>query len=106
LSGPSPQPSSPHHSPKDPHPFFSDLKVRQAFNLAVDSKTIAQELYGVTGKATANVLVAPEIYNSPNTSIEFNPDKASQLLDEAGWVDSNNNGIRWQICHDYIRIGI
>jgi peptide/nickel transport system substrate-binding protein len=77
-----------------PHPFFSDLKVRQAFNLAVDSKTIAQELYGVTGKATANVLVAPEMYNSPNTSTEFNLDKASQLLDEAGWLDSNNNGIR------------
>ncbi|ELR99903.1 peptide ABC transporter substrate-binding protein [Gloeocapsa sp. PCC 73106] len=80
--------------PEFPHPFFQDTKVRQAFNLAIDRDTIAQELYGVTGKATANVLVGPEIYNSPNTSFEFNLAKANSLLDETGWLDSNNDGTR------------
>lgn len=81
-------------SPESPHPFFSDTKVRQAFNLGIDRETIAQQLYGVTGKATANVLVGPEIYNSPHNSYKFDPTQANLLLDEAGWIDSNNNGIR------------
>ena len=79
---------------KFPHPFFQEAKVREAFSLAVDRDTIAQQLYGITGKATANVLVSPSQYNSPNTQYEFNLDKASKLLDETGWQDSNNNGIR------------
>jgi peptide/nickel transport system substrate-binding protein len=79
---------------KFPHPFFKDQKVRQAFSLAVDRDTIAQQLYGVTGKATANFLILPQEYNSPNTSYEFNLEKASKLLDEAGWKDTNNNGTR------------
>ena len=77
-----------------PHPFLTDKKVRQAFALAIDKDTIAQQLYGPTGKATANFLIAPPQYNSTNTSYEFNLQKAVALLDEAGWQDSNGNGTR------------
>lgn len=79
---------------KFPHPLFSDLRVRQALALAIDRDTIAEQLYGITGKATSNFLVSPQQYNSPNTSYEFNLEKANALLDEAGWQDTNNNGIR------------
>ena len=77
-----------------PHPFLTDTKVRQALALAVDRDTIAEQLYGVTGQATANFLVAPPEYVSPNTSYEFNLDKAAALLDEAGWQDTNGDGTR------------
>jgi peptide/nickel transport system substrate-binding protein len=77
-----------------PHPFFQDIKVRQAFNYAIDRNTINQQLYGVSGRPTANILVAPNIYNSPNTKYEFNLKKAADLLDEAGWKDTNGNGTR------------
>lgn len=77
-----------------PHPFFKDLKVRQAFNYAIDRDTINQQLYGQTGRTVTNILVAPDIYNSPNTKYEFNLKKATDLLDEAGWKDTNGNGIR------------
>jgi peptide/nickel transport system substrate-binding protein len=77
-----------------PHPFFSDKQVRQAFALAIDRQTIAEQLYGVTGEATSNILVEPVTYRSPNTSFAYNPDKAAALLDEAGWVDSDGDGIR------------
>ncbi len=77
-----------------PHPFLTDKKVRQAFALAIDKDVIAQQLYGATGKATANFLIAPPQYNSNNTSYQFNLEPAASLLDEAGWQDSNNNGIR------------
>ena len=79
---------------KFPHPFLTDPKIRQALSFSVDRDTIAQQLYGVTGKATANFLVAPSEYVSPHTSYEFNLDKASALLNEAGWQDTNGNGIR------------
>ncbi len=77
-----------------PHPFFSDAKVREAFTLAVDRDTIAAQLYGITGKPTANFLVNPPEYNSPNTSYKFDTAKANALLDAAGWKDTNNDGIR------------
>jgi len=79
---------------KNPHPFLTDQKVRRAFNLALDRETIANQLYGYTGKATANFLLLPQQYASPNTRYEFNVEKAAKLLDEAGWIDTNNNGIR------------
>ncbi len=79
---------------KNLHPFLSDKKVRQALSLAIDRETIAKQLYGSTGKATSNILVSPIEYNSNNTSYEYNLEKAIKLLDEIGWKDSNNNGIR------------
>ncbi len=79
---------------KFPHPFLHNKQVREAFSLAVDRETIAEKLYGITGKATSNFLVLPEEYNSLNTKWAFNLEKASALLDKAGWKDTNNNGIR------------
>ncbi|MEO0836064.1 MAG: peptide ABC transporter substrate-binding protein [Cyanobacteria bacterium J06642_3] len=87
-------PSGERSSVDFPHPFFSDRTVRQALSLAVDRDTIAEQLYGVTGKATPNFLVAPPEYASTNTSYEYNLEQAQQLLDEAGWQDSNGNGTR------------
>ncbi|MBE9044441.1 peptide ABC transporter substrate-binding protein [Pleurocapsales cyanobacterium LEGE 10410] len=87
-------PSGERSSVDFPHPFLSDRNVRQAFDLAVDRDTIAEQLYGVTGKATPNFLVAPPEYASANTSYEYDPEQAKQLLDKAGWQDTNGNGIR------------
>ncbi|MGB3188218.1 MAG: peptide ABC transporter substrate-binding protein [Limnoraphis sp.] len=81
-------------SVKFPHPFFSDQNVRQAFNLAVDRDTISNQLYGPTGRPSSQLLVAPQIYKSDQITSEFNLEKAANLLDEAGWKDSNGNGIR------------
>jgi peptide/nickel transport system substrate-binding protein len=75
-----------------PHPFFSDPQVRQAFAYAINREAIAK-LYPGSRVAT-NILVAPANYRSPNTSYEFNLTKASALLNEAGWIDSNGNGVR------------
>ncbi|NJL45184.1 MAG: peptide ABC transporter substrate-binding protein [Leptolyngbyaceae cyanobacterium SM2_3_12] len=81
-------------SPKIPHPYFSDLRVRQAINLAIDRNTIAQELYGPSGTPTAELLVAPTMYDSPAVTAEYDLTKAKALLDEAGWTDTNGDGIR------------
>ncbi|WP_426777757.1 peptide ABC transporter substrate-binding protein [Lusitaniella coriacea] len=77
-----------------PHPFFSDPQVRQAFNFAIDRETISNQLYGTTARPTAQILVTPKVFASDKISYEFNLEKANQLLDEAGWKDTNNDGTR------------
>src|SRR5690606_20176396 len=42
----------------------------------------------------SNAIVAPPSYISPNTNIEYDPAKAAALLDEAGWIDSDGDGVR------------
>jgi peptide/nickel transport system substrate-binding protein len=76
-----------------PHPFLKDKAVREAFALAIDRKKVA-DLYGRTGRATSNILVASSPYNSPNTSYAFDLKKAAGILDQDGWVDSDNDGVR------------
>ncbi|NEP16786.1 MAG: peptide ABC transporter substrate-binding protein [Leptolyngbya sp. SIO4C1] len=79
-----------------PHPFLTDPQVRQAFDLAIDRDAIAQQLYGPAGQGTANFLVAPEAFRSANVDYEYSLDKAAALLDEAGWRDTDGDGIRDQ----------
>jgi len=71
-----------------PHPFFSDLKVRQAFSLATDRDTMANQFYlgGDQEPGARNILTGIGALESPNTSYEFNLDKAAALFDEAGWA--------------------
>ncbi len=76
--------------PTTTHPFFSDKNVRDAFRLGSDRETIATELYGEAGSPTANTLVAPTSFNSPNTVVEYDLEKAAALLDEAGWALDGN----------------
>jgi peptide/nickel transport system substrate-binding protein len=79
---------------KFPHPFLSDRAVRQALNLAIDRQTITEQLYGSTGRPTGQLLVAPIGVKSDQISYEYSLEKASKLLDDAGWKDTNNNGTR------------
>jgi peptide/nickel transport system substrate-binding protein len=76
-----------------PHPFLSNLQVRQAISMAIDREAIAAP-HGRGGKLTTNILAEPSYYASPNNAFEYNPQKAASLLEEAGWVDSNEDGVR------------
>lgn len=75
------------------HPFFNDLRVRQAISLAIDRERVAA-LYGVTGRVASNNLVVPPQYASSNTSFRYDPAGANTLLDETGWLDHNGDGFR------------
>jgi peptide/nickel transport system substrate-binding protein len=72
-------------SARSSHPFLSSAEVRQALALLVDRETIQSEIYGRQGQTTPNFLVAPSRFRSPNTRWEFNPERATQLLEGAGW---------------------
>lgn len=69
-----------------PHPFFTDDAVREAVNLAIDRDLIVTSFYGKDQEPAVNVVHGDEPVQSKNTSWEFNPEKASEILDEAGWV--------------------
>jgi peptide/nickel transport system substrate-binding protein len=72
-------------SVKTQHPFLTDPAVRQALSVLVDRASVQEQIYGRTGVATANFLNAPERFRSKNTKWELNIDKATQILEMAGW---------------------
>ena len=81
-------------SVENPHPFLSDLKVRQAVNFAIDRNAIASQIYGNAGQLTNQLLPYPQEYASPGLLHRHDPEQSKKLLDEAGWKDTNGNGIR------------
>lgn len=78
---------------KFPHPFLTDLTVRTAIAMAINREAISSP-YGRGGTLTTNILAEPPIYASKNNKFEYNPQKATELLDQAGWKDANGDGIR------------
>ena len=85
--------------PDTKHPFLADKSVRRALAMATNRDAIAQKLYGdgVFGKATCNLIAAPETLSSPNTKgfdvCKFDLDAANAELDRAGWI-KGADGIR------------
>jgi len=80
-------------SAKTKHPILSDKAVRQAIALLIDNKSIEQHIYGRTGPATRDFLNNPERFRSKANPVDFNIDKASDLLEKAGWK-KGSDGIR------------
>lgn len=77
-------------------PFFEDKRVREAMSYAMDYRELHERLnYGLyepcNGIFHYTAWMAPE---DPKPPYEQDLDKAEQLLDEAGWDDSDGDGIR------------
>lgn len=78
------------------HTMFSDARVRQAMMYAVDRVEIT-EVIGQNLMPIMDGLMPPTLTWIPEPDIEpyrYDPERAMALLDEAGWVDTNGNGIR------------
>ena len=79
-----------------PSPFFGDSRVRWAMTYAFDYDelidTITHGLYQ-QGQGTFHP-TAWMFPKNPPELIKQNLDKAEDLLDEAGWVDSDGDGVR------------
>ena len=76
------------------HPFLQAPAIYEAMSMAINRGIIAGQLYGAAGNATCNILPAPAIYASPNNTCEQDIDGANALLDAAGIMDSDGDGIR------------
>jgi len=75
-------------------PLFADVKVRQAINYAIDKDAIIKAVGGGFGTAVTNI-VHPSLpeFNPNLKGFPYNPDKAKQLLADAGWKDKNADGV-------------
>ena len=72
-------------SVKTRHPTLTDPAVQEAMSLLVDRASIQAHIYGRTGIATPNFLNQPARFRSPNNRMEYDVQKANQVLDAAGW---------------------
>ncbi|MGC2061585.1 MAG: peptide-binding protein [Thermodesulfovibrionales bacterium] len=76
------------------HPLFKDKKVRQAIAYAIDKSEIVDVvLFGLGSPATGPYVPNTWPYNPDVKKYEFNPEKAKELLKEAGWTDSDGDGV-------------
>ncbi len=82
--------------PQEPHPILSDRAVRLAMAHALDYQTIIDNVYLGQGYPIAsNVLPAIEwAHDDTLEPYAYDPELARQILDEAGWVDSDGDGVR------------
>ncbi|TAG21134.1 MAG: peptide ABC transporter substrate-binding protein [Rhodobacterales bacterium] len=95
-TNPSPDlPEGERSTTKHPHPFLTDIRVRKALSMAIDRQILVDIGYGAAGRPTCNLVPAPELFASPNTEcLVQDMEGAKALLEEAGWVDADGDGIR------------
>jgi len=78
-------------------PYFTDPKMRQALLYALDRELVAEAVYqgfAIRADGTQPVLSVAYAPDQIDTIYTYDPDQANSLLEEAGWVDSDGDGIR------------
>jgi peptide/nickel transport system substrate-binding protein len=76
-------------------PFFKEVPVRQALLSALDRQALVNDvLHGQGLVAHTPVLPGTWAYDPEVMQYGYDPERARQLLDEAGWVDSDGDGVR------------
>jgi len=78
------------------HPIFSDVNVRKAVAMGFNIDDVITTL-GAAGATPLVGAVTPSIgwaYNSELERYPYDPEAAAALLEEAGWVDSDGDGVR------------
>ena len=82
----------------DGHPALLDLTVRQAINKAIDRETLFDRVALRLGEVGTTISVSPDQSWQPEVpddmSLAFDPDGANQMLDDAGYLDTNGDGVR------------
>ncbi len=73
---------------------FKDKRIRQALNLAVDKNELIEGVLMGLGRICTGPFV-PEswAYNKNVTPCKYDLEKAKELLKEAGWSDTDNDGL-------------
>lgn len=76
------------------HPFFSDRRVRNALGLAIHKREIIDSvLRGLGRVSTGPFLPGTWAYDPDVKETAFDPERARALLKEAGFADTDGDGI-------------
>jgi peptide/nickel transport system substrate-binding protein len=79
----------------NPSPGMEDVRVRQAIAMALDREAIAQDLLlGLTPPNETFWDALPSFVSPDIVPWEYDPEAARALLEEAGWTDTDGDGIR------------
>lgn len=76
------------------HPALRDVNVRHAMRYAMDRDLVTTELLAGATSPTDSIYAGSPFEDDSLGVVGYDPDMANQLLDEAGWVDSNGDGTR------------
>lgn len=96
--------------PGNPHPFLTDLRVRQALAKATNRKLIGDQIFGagLTGASLCSGLSLPKTVrlNEANFDVcKYDLAASNKLLDDAGWVRGADGvrakgGVRLEIVYN------
>ena len=80
----------------DSNAKMSDVNLRQAMAYALDIDAAGQNLYNGLQHSSNSIIIPffKDVYNKDQEGFSYNPEKAKQLLDEAGYKDVDGDGIR------------
>jgi peptide/nickel transport system substrate-binding protein len=77
------------------HPIFGDQRVRQALALGIDVDSIVDAaVFGEGSRMNSFIIPSSWAYNHDLAPIAFDPEAAAALLEEAGWIDEDGDGVR------------
>jgi peptide/nickel transport system substrate-binding protein len=81
-----------------PHPALLDRDVRVAIAHAIDKQTLLDQVYEGIGSVAETVSPSPDPVWVPEIPeaerFDFDPERANQILDEAGYEDTDGDGVR------------
>ena len=76
------------------NPLFQDKRVRQALTMLVDREKIRNEIYrGLAETAVSPFMPGSAFLPADLKPLPFDPRRASELLRQAGWRDTDGDGI-------------
>ena len=82
----------------DGHPALQDINVRHAIAHAIDRDVMFDRVVLGLGEKGVGLSVSADPAWKPDIPADeqynYDPDEATRLLDEAGYVDTNGDGIR------------
>jgi peptide/nickel transport system substrate-binding protein len=83
---------------KKPHPALLDPQVRQAIAHAIDKKTLVARVLNGHGTPAETLSTSPDTKWTPEIPADqvydFDLDKARQMLEDAGYKDTDGDGVR------------
>jgi peptide/nickel transport system substrate-binding protein len=81
-----------------PHPALLDPEVRKAIAHAIDKDTLVDRVLAGVGKRAETIVPSPDPSYVPELTedqiYEFDLDKARSILEEAGYKDTDDDGVR------------
>ncbi|MEY4175915.1 MAG: hypothetical protein RI900_3080 [Actinomycetota bacterium] len=82
----------------DGHPALQDLTVRHAIAKAIDRAALLERVANGQGQLVGTIGVSPDPAWNPeipaDIRLDYDPDGAKKLLDDAGYVDADGDGVR------------